>query len=567
MDPWKVIVEMFKVQGIEYVFGLGDTFINMYADEIDGIEAINLRHESSTPFMAMAYSRLTGKIGVCSGAPGPGVANLIPGVLEAYSGSIPLVIPCLSASRETKGRGEFQEADQVKMMEPVTKWSAQVPSAERIPWYLKEAFKIAQTGRPGPVYLDIPADVAGSGPLSKNDDQYDIEYPKAFTEFEPVRPVAAIEKIKKAKNMITNAEKPVIIAGNGVIISRAFNEFATFIEKSKIPFLTTPGGRGIYPENTDLALGVSGRYRSEPGRRYYQMSDLVIIIGSSNEAFQTGWWEHLPDNADIIQLDIDLTLPGRAGKAWEPDLFLPGDIKNNLEELNKLLIESEIDKEFIQSRIQTVKDLKSDYFQRVEKDIAAKGENLRAREVIYEACQVFDDNTILVNENGGQDTWSYSYPYYQVKSILGNIPVAEQTCMGMGVVGAIGAKLTRPERPVLAICGDGAFQMYLQEMATACQYNLGLTWLVLNNNGLGWIRSKQKTAGFATETTDFKSQPDLTKVAQAYGCYAKTIKKSEDIVPALKSAISANTNKIPAVLNCEIEYWPNMEHLDDKLKL
>ncbi len=566
MDPWKVIVEMFKVQGIEYVFGLGDTFINMYADEIDGIEAINLRHESSTPFMAMAYSRLTGNVGICSGAPGPGVANLIPGVLEAYSGSIPLVIPCLSASRETKGRGEFQEADQVKMMEPVTKWAVQVPSAERIPWFLKEAFKIAQSGRPGPVYLDVPADVAGDGPLAKNE-EYDIDYPKEFTKIEPFKPMASIENIKEAKSKIMKAEKPVIIAGNGAILSRAFEEFANLIENAEIPFLTTPGGRGIYPENSQLALGVSGRYRSEPGRKYYQMSDLVIIIGSSNEAFQTGWWEHLPENAEIIQFDIDLTLPGRAGKAWEPDLFLPGDIKNNLRELNRLIAESDIDKDLSQSRINIVKDLKFDYFKRVEKDIAMDAKNLRAREVIYKACQFFKNNTILVNENGGQDTWSYSYPYYQVNSILGNIPVAEQTCMGMGVVGAIGAKLTSPDRPVLSICGDGAFQMYLQEMATACQYNLGLTWLVLNNNGLGWIRSKQKSADIDTETTNFKSQPDITKVAEAYGCHAKTIKKSEDIIPALQAAVSANEKNIPTVLNCEIEYWPNMEHLDDKLEL
>jgi len=566
MDPWKVIVEMFKSQGIEYVFGLGDTYINMYADELDGIEAINLRHESSTPFMAMAYSRLTGNIGVCSGAPGPGVANLIPGVLEAYSGSIPLVIPCLSASRETKGRGEFQETDQVKMMEPVTKWSVQVPSAKRIPWFLKEAFKIAQSGRPGPVYLDIPADVAGSGPLSQNDD-YDIDYPEGFTKIETFKSVASLEKLREAKKMIIKAKKPVIVAGNGAILSRAFKEFATFIEENQIPFLTTPGGRGIYPENSELALGVSGRYRSEPARKYYQLSDLLIIIGSSNEAFQTGWWKHLPDNAEIIQFDIDFTQPGRAGKAWEPDLFLPGDINSNLRELNNNFSELEIDKDFSQARLEIVKDLKGKYFQKVKNDIEKDSESLRAREIIYKACQTFNDSTILVNENGGQDTWSYSYPYYQVKSILGNIPVAEQTCMGMGVVGAIGAKLTEPDRQVLAICGDGAFQMYLQEMATACQYNLGLTWLVLNNDGLGWIRSKQKRAGAKTDTTDYKSQPDLTKVAQAYGCYAKTINKKDEIIPALKDAISANKNNIPAVLNCKIEYWPDMSHLDDELDL
>ncbi|MEE9399459.1 MAG: thiamine pyrophosphate-binding protein, partial [Dehalococcoidales bacterium] len=162
MNAWEAIVNMIKSEGVEFVFGLGDTALQLYAEKISGITPVNLRYEGSAPFMAMAYSRLSGKPGVCSASTGPGVANLVPGVLEAYSGCSPLLIICPATSQKREGMGDFQESDQTAMMKPITKWSARIPYAERIPWFIRRAFSVAMNGQPGPVFLEIPYDVSGT---------------------------------------------------------------------------------------------------------------------------------------------------------------------------------------------------------------------------------------------------------------------------------------------------------------------------------------------------------------------------------------------------------------------
>jgi len=162
MYPWEAIVNMIKAQGVEFVFGIGDSHLQLYAEKVSGIKPINLRYEGSAPFMAMAYSRLSGKPGVCSASTGPGVANLVPGVLEAYSACSPLVMVCPSVNQKTEGMGEFQECDQLGMMKPITKWSARIPQTECIPWFIHRAFSIAMNGQPGPVFLEIPYDIGGN---------------------------------------------------------------------------------------------------------------------------------------------------------------------------------------------------------------------------------------------------------------------------------------------------------------------------------------------------------------------------------------------------------------------
>ena len=572
MNSWEILVKMVKEQGVEMVFGLGDSYLNMLAEEA-GLLAVNVRHESAAPFMAMAYSRLSGNIGICSASAGPGTANLVPGVLEAYSGCSPLVIPCHSAAISTSGRGEFQECDQVALMEPITKWSAQIPKAELLPWYFKRSITLALNGVPGPVYLDLPHDVMGAGPLEANPADQGVEssspeYPENFTRVEQQRIAADPTSVEQVFSALIKAEHPVVIFGNGAVLSRAFEESRQFVEEFELPFLTTPGGRGLISEDHPLALGLSGRYRTEPARNYYQKADLLITVGSKNEAFQTGYWQHFPERASFIQLDIN---PEAVGRNWQPDLALIGDVKTVMQQLLNQLNSQEKSREQQQQseikekRAELRKELveQKDKFQKKIFSESKTSRGLLAREIIPVANQVFGSETILVNENGSQDIWSYFYPYYQVESRLGCLPVAEQTCMGMGIVGAIAARLTCPERPVLCIAGDGAFQMYLQEMATAVQYNAGCTWLVLNNQGLGWIRAKQQRAGFSTYSTDFSFQPDLTAAAESFGCLGFKVTEMDQLRPALTSALEANAEGQPVLIDCEIEYNPDMSHLDD----
>ena len=216
MNAWEAVVHMVKSQGVEYLFGLGDTDLQLQAENIPGIMPINLRYEGSAPFMAMAYSRLSGRPGVCSGSTGPGVANLVPGVLEAYSACSPLVILCPAISQETEGRGEFQECNQLGMMESITKWSARIPRTDRIPWFLYRAFSLAMNGQPGPVFLELPYDVGGglrTGPVEVGQPEY--------VPAKKIRMAAEPQLVDEAVALILKAERVVVIAGNGAILSGA----------------------------------------------------------------------------------------------------------------------------------------------------------------------------------------------------------------------------------------------------------------------------------------------------------------------------------------------------------
>ena len=544
MNTWELIANMIRAQGIEYVFGIGDTDLHLYADKVEGLNAINLRYEGSAPFMAMAYSRLTGKPGVCSGSSGPGVASLVPGILEAYSGCVPLVILAPSVDSQNEGMGEFQECNQQKIMEPITKWSIRIPYAERIPWYVERAFSIAMNGQPGPVFLEMPINVGGK---ITSGIEIKTELMPDYKPIQKIRTSGDPELIIDATRLLLSAKHPVIIAGNGVILSGANEEFKEFIELLGIPFLTTPGGRGIITEGHPLALGVSGIYRTELAKKYYNDADLIISLGSRNESFQTHSWADFPQGARFLQIDIS---PFEIGRNWKPNVAILGDAKLVLKQLTSMIKEL-LKKKQIYTEKPRIKKLikdKEDYEHEVDKECLIEDIPIPAKRIVHEVSQVFGENTILVNENGSQDTWAYCYPYYKVQDGSACIPVAEQTCMGMGVVGAIAAKLVSPENKVVCIVGDGAFQMYMKELPTAAQYKVGCTWVVLNNSAFGWIKYNQKKyAGWDVST--FKVQPDFVKCAKACNCYGKKIDKPLDIKPALEEALRFNEKGIPVVLD------------------
>ena len=265
MNTWEAIGNMVRSQGVDFVFGIGDTDLHLYAQKVQGLTPINLRYEGSAPFMAMAYSRLSGKPGVCSASAGPGMANLVPGILEAYSGCSPLVVLCPAAPQKTEGMGELQECDQVGMMKPITKWSARISQSGRIPWFIHRAFSIATNGQPGPVFLELPYDVGGS---FLRHEQLEIEQPK-YVVAKRIRMAGDTELISEAADLFLKANQAVVVAGSGVVLSEAAAEFKEFVELLGIPFLTTPGGRGILSEEHPLALGVCGPYRTKAGKTIY----------------------------------------------------------------------------------------------------------------------------------------------------------------------------------------------------------------------------------------------------------------------------------------------------------
>jgi acetolactate synthase-1/2/3 large subunit len=447
---------------------------------------------------------------------------------------------CPSVNQKTEGMGEFQECDQLGMMRPVTKWSARVHDIGRLSWYVRRAFSLALNDQPGPVFLEIPNDVGGD---ITHGLPIDIEEP-SYRPAERIRSAGDPAQVRKAVDLLVGAKRPVIIAGNGAMLSGARESFRELVELLGLPFATTPGGRGIVSERHPLALGGVGLYRNHVTAEYLKHADVVLAVGTRNEAFQTHRWKDLPAGAKLIHVDIS---GAEIGRNWLPDVGIVGDASLVLQQMLAEM-HGRRDARADSALAEMVRRQKEHLFTEVDEECRTTEYPIPAKRVVHEVSSVFGDGTVLVNENGSQDSWSYFYPYYTVGDDSACVTVAEQTCMGMGVVGAIAAKLTAPDKNVVCITGDGAFQMYMKELPTAAQYGAACTWVVLNNSALGWpMYYQMNTVGW--NTTSYQVQPDFQAIARASGCHGRRINGSGELRPALEEALRLNTQGVPVVLD------------------
>lgn len=537
---WGAVVEALKVEKIKYVFGLPSSPKDLYNDLYDepSIKAIQVRHEGAGGFMAMAYSLLSGEPSVCFASQGPGVANLAPAMLESLATCAPVIAICPGVNGYRDGKGAFQETDQMAMMKPITKWAVQVPYAEKIPWAIHRAFAMATNGQPGPVYVEIPSEV-GRGINEIPEYTPSVRYMK--TAGDPLM-------IEQAAEYIMEAKRPLIISGGGARRSGAHNEIKALAELVGIPVMTTPSGRGIITEDHPLSYGQVGLYRTRLGLDLSEETDLLITIGSRNEEFQTAAWKLKPKGAKLIQIDIE---PFEISRNWIPDVPIVGDAKLVLAAILRRI--EKHNKDIWKDRLDVYSKAKLEYEKEIEKECLINDVPIKSKRVVYELNKVFGDNTVLVHENGSQDLWSYYSPYCKVLDINGDIAPGEQTCMGLGVMGAVGAKLAKPDKKVVCITGDGAFQMYNQDVPTAVQYEAPITWIILNTFSLGWPKLGQKALGGRYIVTDFHFQPDFVQMAKAYGCYGERVEKPEDIRGALERALKTNESGQPAILDIIVD--------------
>ncbi len=540
MTGWQAVVKALKTEKIKYVFGLPSSAKDLYDALYDepSIKAIQVRHEAAGGFMAMAYSLLSGEPAVCFASQGPGIANLSPAMLESLATCAPVIAICPGVDGHKDGKGTFQETDQMAIMKPVTKWSIKVPYAEKIPWAIHRAFSLATNGQPGPIYVEIPTEV-GRNPA---------EIPEYVVAKRYIRPAGDPSRIKQGSKLIVDAKSPLIIAGGGARRSGAHKEVKNLAELLGAPVLTTPSGRGIIEENHPLAFGQVGLYRTRLGMKACSESDLFITVGSRNEEFQTGAWKLMPENAKLVQIDI---APFEISRNWIPDVPIVGDAKLVLAEIAKNV---EKEKEISwKERFDAYANFKSNYEEEIADECFCDDIPVKSKRVVYELNQVFGNNTVLVHENGSQDLWSYYCPYYKVLDKDGDIAPGEQTCMGVGVMGTVGAKLARPESKVVCVTGDGAFQMYNQDVPTAVQYNTPITWIILNTFSLEWPKRGQKALGERYIATDFDVQPDFVKMAEAYGCYGERVERPEKIRGALERALMQNKDGKSAILDVIVD--------------
>jgi acetolactate synthase-1/2/3 large subunit len=538
--PWAAIVEALEAEGVEYVFGLPGNPTLLYNDLYDSeaVRAVLVRMETSAVFMAMAYTRVSGRVGVVHASPGPGMANLVPGLLEAQYACSPLVCLVSAASREHEGAGGFQDAPSLEMVRPVTKWATRLDLPERTAWTMQRAFSTARSGRPGPVYVEIPGDVAAAA----------ADIPAYRPPLRDLRSGGDPRAMAEAAGLLAAAERPVIWAGGGVGLSGAEDALVALAERIDAPVVTTPSGRGSISEGHRLAFGSVGLYRTRSSARPVDEADCVLFVGTRLEEFQTGLGRYLPQAARVIQVDVDASEIERVVAA---DAAVVGDARVVLEQLADATTP-------VSGRAWTA-DLaafREDYEADVDAECAPDTAGaLRTSQVVHALNRVFADGFVLVHENGGQDLWSYYCPYVKVTESRGCVAPAEQTVMGLGVAGAIGAKLARHESDIVCVTGDGAFQMYMKEIPTAVQHAAPVLWIVLDNASLHWVKWIARATGERYLAVDFDAQPDLAAIAVASGAYGERISSPTDLDHALGRARDALRAGQPAVLVCAIDTW------------
>ena len=460
IGPWRAVVEALKAERVRYVFGIPGNPKHLVYDltEHSDIRFVLVRDEKSAVACAYAWGRLTGEPGVVFSNPGPGITNLVTGLLEATSGSVPVVALSNGVVQSNDGMGAFQELDTKTLMRPVTKWSDRITDIKRVPWVMQRAFTIARNGRPGATFVEIPSDLTDvSAPMAD-----------AVPSVPRLRSRPEQTAVADAARLIAEARRPTILCGGGAYVARAYDAVDRLATRIGAAVLTTPSGRGIYPEGGPLALGQVGLYFTPAGKQWYDNSDLVIVVGSRLEAFSTNNWAYYPGPAKLIRIDTD---PDAMSLNWRAEVDLVGDAALALDDVDADLVANGYPA--ATARVDEIAAIGAAAREAAVTEARTTATPIRPPQLLEAVNRIFGHDTILMKENGASDLWCYYWPYYQVLDRGDCVAMGEQTAMGMGAIGAIGAKLARPDKQVVCFIGDGAMQMAMMEMATAAENRCG----------------------------------------------------------------------------------------------
>ena len=526
MRGGEAIIESLKNMGVKTIFGYpGGQTIPFYDMLYDAdMDHILVRHEQCAAHAADGYARASGKVGVCLATSGPGATNLVTGIATAFMDSSPIVAITGQVPTHLIGNDAFQEADIIGITMPVVKHSFQPKDPDLIPSMIKSSFKIASTGRPGPVLIDVPKEVQ-EGELSKFDDSL-IETPG----YNPTIK-GNIKQIKKARDLIKEAKKPLILAGAGVIISNACCELKKLADTINAPVMTSLLGKGAIDENDDLALGMLGMHGRKVSNDYINESDLLIAVGIRFSDRTTGRLDSFVPYTKVIHIDID---PAEIGKNVDVDLPIVGDAKNILESLNETLTGYVASKD-VNDWTNTVKQAKIDLNPRVTYDDIP----LKPQTVIKEISEVLTPESILTTDVGQNQMWAAHF--YNTQKPRKFISSGGLGTMGFGFPSAIGAKVACPDDPVVSINGDGGFLMVCQELATIREYDIPVIAVVLENRTLGMVYQWQSLLYNERHSqTLLGNSPDFVKLSESFGINSVRITKPGETKEALSSAIRDN---------------------------
>jgi acetolactate synthase-1/2/3 large subunit len=524
----QALLESLKHEGVEIIFGYpGGVVLPLY-DALyfeKDIKHVLVRHEQGAAHAADGYARATGKVGVCLATSGPGATNLVTGIANAYMDSIPMIAITGQVATPLLGRDSFQEADVTGITMPITKHNYLVKKTEDLPRVVKEAFYIARSGRPGPVVIDIPKDVFVNKIHYKYPEKVDIPSYKPRSEGHPKQIALAIKAIQLAL-------RPVAYAGGGIISSGAARELLELSEKCNIPVTTTLMGKGAFPETHGLSLGMLGMHGTAYANYAVTECDLLIAIGARFDDRVTGHIAKFAPNAKIIHIDID---PAEIGKNVRVDIPIVGDIKKVLH----ALLEKIGPKEKHVAWNEQIEEWKRRYPLAYKVEESLKPQFIV--EQIYEMTK--DRDTIIVTEVGQNQMWSAQY--YKFTRPRSWISSGGLGTMGFGLPASVGAQFGRPDALVIDIAGDGSIQMNIQELTTAVNNRLPIKICVLNNSFLGMVRQWQELIyNRHYSHTDLCNNPDLVKIAEAYGAAGMRVASQEEVKPALEKAFAINDRPV-----------------------
>lgn len=528
----EIMVKCLEAEGVSVVFGYPGAAICPFYDKLydSGINHILVRQEQNAAHAASGYARCSNRPGVCIATSGPGATNLITGIATAYTDSIPMVAITGQVRSDLLGRDVFQEADITGACEPFVKHSYLVNKTEDLPRVFKEAFHIASTGRQGPVLIDIPMDI-------QTNEIESFEYPDKVNiiGYKPNTQGHAIQ-IKRAVDAINKSKRPVIVSGGGVLSSGVKLKLQEFADKTKIPVISTMMGIGIMPSEHELYLGMLGTHGKAVANRALHEADLVIVCGARLGDRAVAAPDQMSENTTVIHIDID---PAEIGKNVKTEIPIVGDMRNVM----KKLLENIGDYTVSAQWSETVKTWKKDLY----KTPPVFEGYVEPRQLVGNLSAMFKSKAILVADVGQNQIWCANNFRIREGRFL---TTGGMGTMGYSIPAAVGAKFARPDRDVIVICGDGSFQMGLNELATIAGNNLGIKIIIMRNSRLGMVRELQdKNYDGRHSATILQGDPDFLKIADAYGIDHAEANSNEEAERIIKGIV--NSDK-PFILVCNV---------------
>jgi acetolactate synthase-1/2/3 large subunit len=533
----KALIASLEKEGVDIVFGIpGGANLPIYDELVDAdFRHVLVRHEQAAAHMADGYARIKRKSGVCIATSGPGATNLITGIATAHADSIPMIAITGQVPVAMIGKDAFQETDIIGISNPCTKYAFQPRKAVEIPEVIKKAFYIAESGRPGPVLVDIPKDVQQEKTEIKFPDLIKVRgYKPAFD--------PDLSQIEKAIDLIMKAEKPILMAGGGVILSGAFHELQALAEILMCPVVTTFKGKGAFPENHPLAMGPIGMHGHAEANKIIIEADCIIAIGARFSDRSVGRFDEFGKGMSIIHLDVD---PAEIGKNKSVDVAVVGDVKSSLRTIIKMLTTKDLRRDPDNSWLKRRKEL-IEYYTSTIKDYSRE---ITAKKTLKKLRELLPSESIVTTEVGQCQMWASLH--FDVISPGTFFSSTGLGTMGFGFPASIGAKAAKPEVPVVDIAGDGSFNMTENSLAVSVLEKLPVIVFLLNNYMLGMVAQWQRT--FYNRRYMGVQQnrcPDYVKLAESYGAQGIRVQSMNELDKAIRTAINS---EIATVIDIPID--------------